>query len=68
MKMASCKYCGAEISWLKDGRKNIPVNLDGTPHECAEFKSARKSVRKMDRTSLSPEEIAKYEKAINKKK
>ena len=66
--MSKCKFCGKEIVWMKDGRKNVPVEIDGAKHECEEFKNARKSARTIERTSLTPEEIAKYEQAINNKK
>ena len=65
--MANCKYCGKEIVWMKDGKKNVPVENDGAAHECEEFKNARKSFKKFDRTSLTPEEIKQYEDSINKK-
>ena len=64
--MSSCKFCGKTILWAKEGRKSIPVEEDGVPHRCEEFKKSRTSVKKIERGSLSPEEIAKYEKAINK--
>lgn len=63
--MPSCKFCGKEIHWLKEGRKNVPVEVDGAKHECEEGKKAFKSARNVSVTSLSPEEIAKYEQAIN---
>jgi len=66
--MASCKYCGKQISWLKDGRKFLPLESDGTTHECENYKSARKSAKKVTVSDLTPEEIAKYEQNINKKK
>jgi hypothetical protein len=66
--MAYCRYCGKEITWLKDGRKSIPVESDGAKHECEEFMNSRKSLKKMDRGNLDPELIKQYEEAINKKK
>ncbi|MCP4915272.1 MAG: hypothetical protein GY909_19280 [Oligoflexia bacterium] len=66
--MATCKFCQKEITWLKEGRKNIPVEGDGTRHKCDEMMNSIKSTRTIERSSLSPEEIAKYEQAINKKK
>ncbi|MCY4644028.1 MAG: hypothetical protein OXB88_05365 [Bacteriovoracales bacterium] len=63
--MASCKFCGKSIIWAKDGRKNIPLEEDGVPHRCKEFEKTRSSGKVLDRGSLSPEEIARYEKAIN---
>lgn len=66
--MARCRYCNKEITWMKEGRKNVPVEGDGTVHNCEEKKNALNTFKKMDRGSISPEEIAKYEEAINKKK
>ncbi|WP_127714312.1 hypothetical protein [Halobacteriovorax sp. HLS] len=66
--MSKCKYCGKEISWLKEGRKFSPIEGDGTVHKCDQMISSLRSIKKMERTSLSPEEIKKYEEAINKKK
>ena len=63
--MARCKFCGKEITWMKDGRKNVPVEHDGTIHRCEEMKNSLRSAKKIEPTALSPEEIAKYEKAIN---
>lgn len=62
---AKCKFCGSEIFWMKDGRKNVPHELDGGKHDCEEMKKALKSTVKMTASSLSPEEIAKYEASIN---
>ena len=66
--MAVCKYCNGEIVWVKEGRRNKPVNNDGTAHRCEEMKNSFKSIKQIDRGGLSSEEIAKYEKAINTKK
>jgi MoaA/NifB/PqqE/SkfB family radical SAM enzyme len=66
--VATCKFCKKEITWLKEGRKNVPVESDGTVHKCEEFEKSLKSIRQLDKGSLSPEEIAKYEQGINKKK
>ena len=66
--MAKCKFCGKDIVWMKDGKKNRPVEMDGVPHNCEEMKKSRDSFKSFDRSSLSQEEIEKYEKEINKKK
>ncbi|MBT3586277.1 MAG: hypothetical protein HN509_15325 [Halobacteriovoraceae bacterium] len=63
--MAQCKFCGKSIVWMKEGRKNTPVEEDGTPHTCKEMQDSRKSLKKIEPTSLSKEEIARYEAAIN---
>tara|TARA_B100000886_G_C20340830_1_gene456563 strand:- start:83 stop:289 length:207 start_codon:yes stop_codon:yes gene_type:complete len=65
--MAYCKYCGAEISWLKEKRKFIPIERDGGVHECEEFKKSLKKTKSMSANDLTPEEIARYESNINKK-
>ena len=66
--MAQCKYCGTEITWTKEKNKFIPINQDGEVHECQEFKKARSSVKKLNKSDISAEEIARYEKEMNKKK
>ena len=66
--MAQCKYCGTEIVWTKEGKKFTPITSDGEIHECDGFKSAKNSFKRMTRDSLTPEEIARYEDAMNKKK
>ena len=50
---------------MRDGRKNIPIGNDGTVHECEEFVKAKKSTRRIDRSGLSPEDIARYEEKMN---
>lgn len=59
--MAFCKFCGKEIVWLKEGRKSIPVEVDGAKHECENFTNSRKSAKKMERGDIDPELIAQYE-------
>jgi ribosomal protein L24E len=63
--MSQCRYCGKEITWMKDGRKNVPVEGDGSVHMCDQYKSAKDSFKKLEKSSLSAEEIAKYESAMN---
>lgn len=63
--MANCKYCQKEITWMKEGYKNIPVEGDGTRHSCEKMLNALKSTRTIERTSLTPEEIKQYEENIN---
>ena len=63
--MAMCKYCQKDITWMKDGRKNVPVENDGSVHRCDEMINSRNSFRKIERTSLSAEEIKKYEESMN---
>ena len=65
--MSTCKFCSRDITWEKEGRKNVPIESDGTKHSCQEMLDAMKSIKKMNRDTLSSEEIKKYEEAINKK-
>lgn len=63
--MANCKFCGKEIHWMKEGRKNVPAEMDGAKHECEEGSKAFKSAKTIEVSSLTPEQIAEYEKGIN---
>ena len=64
--MSRCKVCGTEITWMKDGRKNIPVESDGAKHECENFKSARNSLKKMKPSDLDPDILKEYQERMNK--
>ncbi|MDA9189697.1 hypothetical protein N9O57_01820 [bacterium] len=66
--MSNCKFCGDTIVWMPEGRKKIPLNQDGMPHECENFKKARKSFKEMDRDELNADLIKQYERGINQKK
>lgn len=59
--MSRCRYCDKEITWLKEGRKNVPVENDGGKHECENFKNARNSYRKIEPSELDPEILKQYE-------
>ncbi len=63
--MAKCRYCGKEIFWVKEGKKNVPFENSGDEHSCDERKSSLESFKTITTDSLSQEEIAKYEKAMN---
>ncbi len=63
--MAVCKFCRKEITWIKEGHRNVPIESDGAVHDCEEKKKSMQSIRRIDPTTLSPEEISKYEKTIN---
>lgn len=65
--MANCKFCGKEIFWGKEGRKNKAYEMDGGEHSCEEMKQSFKGIKTLSRDSISPEEIARYEKMINEK-
>jgi len=66
--MAVCKFCGKEIVWVKEGRRNRPVEVDGALHSCEEMKKSMGSIKTITPSSLTKEEIEKYEQGINKKK
>jgi hypothetical protein len=63
--MASCKYCGKDIFWMKDGRKNVPHETEGAVHECESMKKSLQTIKTFDRTSLPADVIAEYERAMN---
>ncbi|MCF8058642.1 MAG: hypothetical protein K9K67_05055 [Bacteriovoracaceae bacterium] len=63
--MAKCKYCQKDVTWMKEGRKNVPVEGDGGIHKCEQMENMRNSLKKLEPKTLSAEEIAKYEKAMN---
>jgi len=63
--MAKCKFCNKEIVWTKEGRKNVPINDDGSTHRCDEMKKTIDSTKSIIRSDLSQDEISKYEQAIN---
>lgn len=66
--MAYCKFCNKEITWLQEGRKKVPVEGDGSVHECEEYKNSRKSIRKVELNEVDPDILKQYEQAINNKK
>ncbi len=63
--MATCKYCRREITWIKDGRKNVPIESDGLIHRCDEMLKTLQSAKTLEISSLSQEEIERYQNAIN---
>ena len=65
--MASCRYCSKDITWMKEGRKNVPVEGDGTVHRCDAMIDAKNSFRKITPTEIDPELLKQYEQAINEK-
>ncbi|MCT4642935.1 MAG: hypothetical protein N4A33_11655 [Bacteriovoracaceae bacterium] len=66
--MAKCKFCGTEIMWMQEGRKKVPVEMDGAKHECEEYKRTVKSARKIELNEIDPDILKQYQDAINKKK
>lgn len=65
--MATCKYCGKSVTWLKEGRKNVPVEDDGGIHECEQYKNVRRSAKKLSPTDIDPEILKQYQENMNKK-
>ncbi len=65
--MAKCRFCNKEITWMKDGRKNVPVESDGTTHKCDEMVNSRNSYRTVEVKEIDPELLKQYEQAINDK-
>ncbi|MGK0367375.1 MAG: hypothetical protein ACI9QD_000509 [Thermoproteota archaeon] len=66
--MAFCKFCGKEVTWMREGKKSVPVEGDGGIHACENFTNARKSLREVEKSEIDPELLKQYENAINKKK
>ncbi|MBG59604.1 MAG: hypothetical protein CMJ16_04000 [Peredibacter sp.] len=65
--MATCKYCGKNVTWLKEGRKNVPVEDDGGIHECEQYKNVRRSAKKLTPNEIDPEILKQYQENMNKK-
>lgn len=63
--MAQCKFCGTDITWMKDGRKNVPVEIDGAKHECENFKNARSSYREIKPNEIDPDILKEYQDRMN---
>ena len=68
MAKSQCKFCGISIDWYKDGKKNVPVEMDGSLHECEERKKLKDSFRKIPPRNLPADIVAEYEKKINKER
>lgn len=64
--MATCKFCGTEVMWIKEGRKNVPVEVDGGKHECEHFKNSRNSIRELKPTDIDPEILKQYQANMQK--
>lgn len=66
--MSRCKFCGKEIVWMKDGRKNVPVEVDGAKHECEQYKASRESIKKVNLNEIDPDILKQYQDQINQSK
>ncbi len=65
--MARCKFCSKEITWMKEGGRNRPINSDGGVHACDEMKNSMKTIKSIDRTDIDSDILRLYETAINEK-
>ncbi|MGB0452110.1 MAG: hypothetical protein ACPGJV_00230 [Bacteriovoracaceae bacterium] len=64
--MANCRYCGKEIVWVLEGKKKVPLDMDGGKHQCEEFKNARNSFKKLTPTDIDPDILKQYQDSMNK--
>jgi hypothetical protein len=65
--MARCKFCNQEITWMKEGGRNRPINSDGGIHACEEMKKSMKTIKSIPASDMDPELMKQYETAINNK-
>jgi hypothetical protein len=63
--MARCKFCTKEITWMKEGGRNKPINSDGGIHSCDEMKNSMKSIKSLEKTEIDSDILKMYEQAIN---
>lgn len=62
--MAKCKFCNTNIVWMQEGRKKVPVEIDGIKHQCEEFKNSVGSARKVELNEIDPDILAQYQNSI----
>lgn len=65
--MARCKFCNQEITWMKEGGRNRPINGDGGIHSCDEMRNSLKSIKTIPATEIDADILKQYETAINNK-
>ena len=63
--MARCKFCNREITWMKEGGRNRPVDGDGGIHSCDEMKNSMKSIKSIEAKEIDADILKQYENAIN---
>ncbi|MBP9681492.1 MAG: hypothetical protein KBD76_08815 [Bacteriovorax sp.] len=63
--MARCKFCNKEITWMKEGGRNKPINGDGGIHSCDEMKNSMKTIKSIPATEIDADILKQYEAAIN---
>lgn len=50
---------------MQEGRKKVPVEVDGVKHECDEFKNSVKSARAVEINDIDPDILAQYQANLN---
>lgn len=63
--MARCKFCNREITWMKEGGRNKPIDGDGGAHSCDEMKNSMKSIKSIPAAEIDADILKQYEQAIN---
>ena len=63
--MARCKFCNREITWMKEGGRNRPIDGDGGIHSCDEMKNSMKSIKSIEAKEIDADILKQYENAIN---
>lgn len=63
--MANCRYCGSQVTWVKEGRKNVPVEGDGGVHECDAYRDSKNSYRELKPTEIDPDLLKQYQENMN---
>lgn len=63
--MASCRYCGKEITWMKEGRKNVPVENDGGVHACDAYINSKNSYKELKPNEIDPDILKQYQDQMN---
>ncbi len=65
--MAKCKFCNRDITWMKEGGRNRPIDGDGGVHSCEEMKKSMKTIKSLEKTEIDSDILKQYESAINLK-
>jgi hypothetical protein len=65
--MAKCKFCNRDITWMKEGGRNRPIDGDGGIHSCEEMKKSMKTIKSLEKTEIDSDILKQYESAINLK-
>ncbi len=65
--MAKCKFCNRDMTWMKEGGRNRPIDGDGGVHSCEEMKKSMKTIKSLEKTEIDSDILKQYESAINLK-